>query len=180
MNKKSLSLVLLSLVFVSSLMFVSASFLEEAPKSQIIIEISDSFNLGSFWKEIIISLIVLLIIGAGIYNILELTSLFDIVWVKIIIAAGLGIISALTGWVSSFSVWALELAAAMGTIGIVLEIIIAIAIFIGLIFGSNWVARFAAKRKGQVAEIKAIKSSDEASAAITGLRRLQRNFEKKV
>jgi hypothetical protein len=67
------------------------------------------------------------------------------------------------------------------TVGIAagfLEIIVSIVIFIGLIFGNTWMAKFAAKRKGQKEYIKAIGSSSQAGAAIKGLREIQKEFRK--
>jgi hypothetical protein len=181
MKKSGLSLILLSLVLVSSLMFVSAqdSVFDKSPTSAFMQWITDFLGLGGTFKEIIIGIIVFAILFAGIYNILELTSLFDIKWVKILISAGLGVIAALTGLINRFSIFMLSFAAGLGTLGVVLEIIIAIVIFIGLSFGSNKIAKWAAKRKGQKEEIAAITSADEAAAAMVGLRRFQKRSTKK-
>lgn len=180
MKKSGLSLVLLSLVLVSSLMFVSAEgVFDKSPTSAFMQWITNFLGLGGTIKEIIIGIIVFAILFAGIYNILELTSLFDIKWVKILISAGLGVIAALTGLINRFSIFMLSFAAGLGTLGVVLEIIVAIVIFIGLSFGSNKIARWAAKRKGQKEEIAAITSADEAAAAMIGLRRFQKRSTKK-
>lgn len=181
MSKKSLSLVLLSFLFITSFaVLVSAAILDEQITSTFMQWVTDILGLGGTLKEVIIGFIILAIIFAGIYDILELTSIFDSRWVKIVISLGLGIITALTGIINRFSIFMLSFAAGLGTVGIVIEIVVAIVIFIGLSFGSNWAAKFAAKRKGQKEHIKAIKGADEAGAAIAGLKQLQKDFKSKV
>lgn len=178
---RSLSLVLLCFVLINSLMFVSAadSFLDKNPTSSFMQWVTEFLGLGGTFKEIIIGFIIFAILFAGLYDILELVSIFDQKWVKIVIAGGLGIIAAMTGLINRFSIFMLTFAAGFGTIGIVLEIIIAIVIFIGLSFGSNFIAKWAAKRKGQKEYIKAIGSSSQAGAAIKGLRHIQKEFRRK-
>ncbi len=134
------------------------------------------FNLGGSWKEVILGVIVMAIIFAGMYDILQLMMFFRTPWVQYTIAAGIGIAVSIIGVVNKIAIFMLSITAALGAIGIFLALIVALIIFIGLTLGSNMIARWAAKRKGQVEEIKAIESADEAAAAITGLRKIQRSF----
>jgi hypothetical protein len=158
---------------------VDAVFSLTGSPPQFVLSITDFLNLGSTWKEIIISLVVLVIIFAGVFDILELTSLFNNSWVLYVISGGLAVIACLTEGVYNIVNFALRFAAGAGAIGVAVEIVIAIAMFIGLSFGSNFIARWAAKRKGQKEYIKAITSSDEAGAAIKGLRHIQKEFKRK-
>lgn len=149
------------------------------PAPQIVIDITSWFVSGTDWKSIIISVIVLLIVFVGLYDILEITSFFSNQWVKLIIAAGISIIAAIVDVINNIASFMIQIAAGLGTIGVVLEIIVSIILFIGLSLGSNWIAKWSAKRKGQMEYVKAIKSSGEAGAAIRGLRELQQEFRKR-
>lgn len=129
-------------------------FLKEVDKNAWYWPAFDFIGLGETWQQVIIGLIIIAIIFAGLYDILELTSIFENRWVKFVIAAGLGIIAAITGLVRLFASWAFSIVAGLGTVGIVLEILIAIIIFIGLSFGSAWAAQFAARRRAAKAVAK--------------------------
>lgn len=154
-------------------------FLDEAPP-ETVSNIWDALNLvGNTWKDVIISVIVLLILFVGIYDLLELTTIFSNWWVILIISAGMSIIAALTNIIRNITYGLISFAAGFGALGIAIEIIISIIIFIGLSVGSNWIAKWAAKRKGQKEYIKSIKSSSEAGAAIRGLREIQQEFKRK-
>lgn len=104
-------------------------------------------KLGETWQQVVIALVILAIIAAGLFDILELVGLFENLAVKLIIAIGLGIVAAITGLIRWLVVWAAGLTATLGAIGIFLEVIIAIVLFIGLSFGGAWAAKFAAKRR---------------------------------
>ena len=134
-------------------------------------------QIGNTWREIIVFIIVLAIIFVMLYDILTLISIFSN-WVSLVIAIGLSIIAALFGWIRQMSVWAIGIAAGMGVAAGFIEIIISIVIFVGLVIGNNWMAKWAAKRKGQKEYVKAIHSSGQAKAAIRGLRELQKEFRK--
>lgn len=134
--------------------------------------------LGNDLTEIFISLIIVLIIFAAVYDMLELTSIFQNDWTQRLIAIGIALIAVILKWPLVITRWGLDFAAYLGVFGILYEIIIAIVIFIGLMFGNTWLAKFAVKRKGQVEQIKAIKGANQASAAITALRTLDKNFRK--
>jgi hypothetical protein len=154
------------------------SFLDRSPPSGIS-DIANAFlNVGNTWKDIIISVIVLLIIFVGIYDILELTTIFSNWWVILIISAGLSIIAALTNIVRNITYWLLSFAAGLGALGIVIEIVISIIIFVGLSIGSPVIARWAARRKAQAVQIRAIKKGSEVSGAITGLKEIWTNLKK--
>lgn len=177
-KKSGLNLILLSLVFVSSLMFVSAAVLDEAAPASIVF-ISQILNLGSVWKEIIIGLIMLAIIIAALYDILELTSIFESKPVKIIISVGLGLVFALTGLVNNFTIGMISFAAGFGAFAIWVEIMISILIFIGLSIGSTFISKWAAKKYANKQLVTAVKSGGEAAGAIRGLRTIQKEFKSK-
>ena len=134
-------------------------------------------QIGNTWREIIVFIIVLAIIFVMLYDILTLVSIFSN-WVYLVIAIGLSIIAALFGWIRQASVWAIGIAAGMGVAAGFIEIIVSIVIFVGLVIGNNWMAKWAAKRKGQKEYVKSIQSSGQAKAAIRGLRELQKEFRK--
>ena len=179
MKKESLNLVLLSFIFVSSLMFISAaSFLDNSVPTSITL-VTQFLQLGEVWKDFIIGLIILVIMIAALYDILELTSIFDSQVVKLLISIGLGLIFAITGLVNKVTIGMVSFAAGFGAFAIWVEIVFALAMFIGLAIGNSFIAKWAAKRKGQKEHIKAITGSDQASAAIEGLRNIQKEFRKK-
>lgn len=136
-------------------------------------------NITGTWRDVVLGLIILLIIFAAMYDILTLISIFQSKWVKLVIALGLALAAALTNIVYKITLFLLQYAAALGAIGIFIEIVICIIIFVGLAVGSTWIGKWAAKRKGQVAELKAIESSGNAKAAIRGMRNIQEEFERK-
>jgi hypothetical protein len=170
MNKKSLSLVLLSLVFVSSLMFVSAAdtstILSEAvPWSNTFL--TQIFLLGETWEEFIIGVIILLIIISSVYNILDITTIFGSTAVKVIISAGLGIVFAISGMVRGAATGMIKVAAALGAGVIWVEIIISLLIFLGLSLGVfPWLSEWAAKRKADAVKVAAIKGAGKIRAGI--------------
>lgn len=178
-NKKALILPLFILAILAvnlALVIAADNTIETSAFGQWLIKNLSYF--GSTAVEITISLIVSLIIFAGIYDILELVSILQRSWVKLIIALGLGLIVVILKWPISIAGFIMGIGATFGAIGIALEILVCIIIFIGLVFGNTYLAKFAAKRKGQAAEIKAIKSAGEAKAAIRGLREIQDEFKR--
>jgi presenilin-like A22 family membrane protease len=134
-------------------------------------------NLTGTWRQIILGLLILLIVFAAMYDILLLLSIFPSRWVKILLAAAIAIAAALTNIIHKIAVWFATVAAGLGVAAIFIEIVICIVIFVGLSFGSNWFAKFAARRKAAVAEATAIEGSGRAKAAITGLENVQEGFE---
>jgi len=92
------------------------------------------------WQEIVVGIITFMIIAAGIYDMLQLVSIFDNTYVKLIMAIGIGMIAGIFGLIRMFVMY-------MGALVATLEIGITIVIFIGLSFGSMFMAKFAAKRK---------------------------------
>ncbi|MFA5071406.1 MAG: hypothetical protein WC511_03515 [Candidatus Pacearchaeota archaeon] len=186
MNKKSLSLILLSLVFVSSLMFVSAlnggtsspsTFLSEAvPWSKTFL--TQLFRLGDTWNEFIIGIIILAIMIAALYDILALTSVFQGNAVKIIISVGLGLVFAITGMVNGFSIWMIEFAAGFGAGIIWLEIIAALIAFVGIIWGGGPIQRWAARRKSQFDYSQAIEAGGKIRGGIKILADVTKEAEK--
>lgn len=174
MNKKSLSLILLSLIFVSSLMFVSAAVLENS-LPEWLNPISNALNMGDTWNVFIISLIFVAILISSFYNILEITSFFDNNIVKLIISVGLGLIFVLTDLVGKFSIIMIQLAAGFGSIVVWVEIILSFAVFLILSLGVfPKLQEWAVKRQAQKEKMKAMKSSGEAAAAVKGLRNIQK------
>lgn len=171
-------IILLSFWLIFSLTFISATGPLDSAPTGVVGNVTNALGWGNTWRQVIISLVVLAIILAGIYDILELTSIFDNSWVKIIISVGLGIIASLIGWINAMSTFLFEFAAAGGAIAIAVEIIVSMIVFIGLSVGNSYIAKWAAKRKAQKEEIKAIKGAGKASAAIEGLGQIQDAFKK--
>ncbi len=174
MNKKILSLILLSLVLVSSLMFVSAaSALENSPKSQIVVVIVDFLNLGSTWKEIIIGIILLAIIAFALFDILSITSLFSTP-ANLVISIGLGLIFLISGMVNSLTIFMSQLLAGLGAFAIWFEIGFAIVIFIGLSIGSGPIQKWAAERHASRLQVKAMESANTVNAGAEFLKRVSK------
>ena len=134
-------------------------------------------EIGGSWREIIVYIIVLAIIFVMLLDILTLISIFSN-WVSLVIAIGFSIIAALTNIIRQISMWVITLSAGAGIAAGFIEIIVSIVIFVGLVFGSSRIAIWAAKRKAQREEIRAIKGAGQAGAAITGLKAIQRDFRK--
>ncbi|MCK9568294.1 hypothetical protein M0R72_05075 [Candidatus Pacearchaeota archaeon] len=175
MNKSGLSLVLLSLVFVSSLMFVSAAVLDESPTSQIVINVTDFFNFGSTWKEIIIGIIITGIMVFALFDILSLTSLFSTP-ANLVISIGLSLIFLLTGMVNKITVFMTQILAGLGAFAIWFEIGISIVIFIGLSVGSGPIQRWAAKMHGNRLKVKAMESANRVNAGSRFLKDVERDL----
>jgi hypothetical protein len=195
-NKKIFSLVLLSFLFINFFaVFVSAAdpadpsdYLSDSslisdslPLSSSLpdwlIPISNALNLGDTWNLFIISLIILVIIIAGLYDILTLTSIFQEGKVNLLISIGLSIIFLLTGLVNGITIRMVKFVAGFGAFAIWVEIIAAIVIFIGLSVGSTFISKWAAKKYGNLQIVKAVKGGGEAAAAIKGLRTIQKEFK---
>src|SRR3989344_1636881 len=174
-KKRLVSLVFLSLILFS-IVFPAVLAAENTPLDNLIKFFKDlTINkFGDKPSDVIVSLIITLVIFAGLYDILELISIFQLTWVKLVIAGCITLIGVIYQVPLFIMVWGGTIAASLGAFGIILEILVSIVIFIFLIIGNNWFAKFAARRKGAVEEIKAIKSADQAAAAITGLKRFQR------
>lgn len=184
--RKSFSILLLSLIFVSffSGLVIAASvgstssILDNSPSSQIIIVIAQNLNLGHTWKSIIFGLVVLAIIFAGTSDILAITSIFSSTTTTII-AIGLGIIAALSGTVSQITIILLQFAAGFGAGAIFIEIAVSIGIFIALMFGSTKIAMWAARRKMLASEVRATESSGEIAGAMEAEREIFKKALKK-
>lgn len=134
-------------------------------------------DIGNTWRDVIVYFIVLAIIFVMLLDMLLLTSIFS-GWVSGVVAAGISIIAVLTNIIRQISIWLITLTAGLGALGGFIEIIIAIVVFIGLALGSPKIALWAARRRAQKEEIKAIKGSGQAGAAIAGLKMIQREFKK--
>ena len=134
-------------------------------------------GLGGTWQQVIISIIVFVIIFAGFYDILELVSIFNSGWVKVLISIGLAVIAALVGLVNAIATALLSLAAGIGAVGIAVEIVISVIIFIGISFGSVKLAMWGAKRKYLANKIKTLNAAGDVKSAITGLREVEGAFK---
>jgi len=150
--------------------------LNSAPTVVVVNWIAGFLNIGPTWKQIIIGLVIILIISAGFYDILGFT-LMSNDKVKVIISIALGLIAALVGLVNSIVTAALSLIVTLGIAGIFLDIGMAVVIFIGLIFASTPIARFAAKREAQKQIIEGISEGGKAGKAFTALKTLNRSFK---
>jgi hypothetical protein len=136
-------------------------------------------NLTGTWREIVLGFLILLIIFAAMYDILQLVSIFQSRWVILLIAFAIALAAALTNFVHKIAVWFATIAAGLGTVAIFIEIIVCIVIFIGLSLGSTSIAKWAAKRKAQIETIKAMHGAGETKAAIRGMREIQEEFKRK-
>jgi len=130
-------------------------------------------NIGNTWKDVIVYIIILGLIFVMLLDILLLTSIFS-EWASFFISVGFSIIAALTNVIRQISIWVITIAAGLGVVAGFIEIIVAIVVFVGLVFASPKIAEFAARRKAQAVKIRSIKSAGEAGGAINFLRRLQR------
>ncbi len=144
---------------------------------QIILTLSNFLNLGSTWRELIISLVVLLIIFSVLFDLIEVTSIFSNPWVMYVIAGGLAVIACLTSIVYNITTFALQLLAGFGALGVVIEIAVAIIMGVGLAVGNSKIAIWVAKSKAQKEEIKAIKGAGAAGGAITALKKKKKRFK---
>jgi len=133
---------------------------------------------GTHWKDLIISVLVLLIIFAGLYDILTLLSIFPSPWVHIVLAAAISVIAALADGVSGITVWMLKIMGPATTLAIIIEIAVCIGLFILLSIGNNWAARFALKRKMQVRALQSAEGADKAATAIENLAKMEKAFVK--
>jgi hypothetical protein len=111
-------------------------------------------NLTGTWRQIILGILILIVIFAALYDILQLISIFQSRWVMMLIAFALALAAALTNIIHKIAVWMATVAAGLGAAAIFIEIVICLVIFVGLSFGSTWIAKWAAKRKGNVEEIQ--------------------------
>jgi hypothetical protein len=130
------------------------------------------------WKEFIVFIVTIAILFTMLFDMLSLISIFS-GWASGVIAGGMTIVASLVGFVRVITTWFITIGATMGIAAGFIEIGVSIVIFVGLVFGSSVIARFAAKRKGQKEYIKAIGSSAQAGAAIKGLRHIQKEFRRK-
>lgn len=186
MNKKSgLNLILLSFIFVSSLMFVSALDFDAGTGSLDATlpgwwySISTALGLGETYGVFFISLIIAAILIVALYDILVMTSIFD-EKVTLVISIGLGLIFILTGMINMITIVMTQVLAGLGAFAIWLEIGLAILIFIGLSIGSGPIQRWAAKRYANRLKVKAMKSSGKVNAATRFLKDITReSVEKK-
>lgn len=129
--------------------------------------------------QIITALIVSLIIMAVFYDIIALIGIIHIEWVQLVVSIGLGLIAVILKWPIKATAWIMSIGAGLGAIGIALEIGIVVVIFIGLVFGSTRVAKFAIKRKAQAEEIRVTKNVAQAKTAFGALRELDTEFRKR-
>jgi hypothetical protein len=150
-----------------------ASFLDKIPTNEIVNRVTNFLGFGETWKQIVISLVVFLIIFAGLKDLVAFAPLFR-KSTATVIAFGLAIIAILIGLVRSMAVLLLSFAAVLGTLGIIVEIIVAIVIFIGLSIANDKIAEWAVKKYGHAAKIQALRGSYETASAIKGLRKVQR------
>jgi len=122
------------------------------------------------------------ILAAGIYDILELVSIFQSTPVKLIIAIGLGLIAGLTGWVNATARALLSVAALLGTLGVIMEILASIVAFILLIWGGEKAKEWAANRKRKAMEVAGIKAAGrmrEGTRVLTAAAKGAEEAEKK-
>ena len=125
-------------------------------------QLTTTLKLGNNWGEFIGALCVLAIILAALYDILSFTA-FESVWVKTTIAIAIAIITTLTQGVLNITRWALSLAGAYTTFGVVAIIVIAITFFVIASFFTGKLKMMKAKRG-----VENIKAEGELGAAVIG------------
>jgi hypothetical protein len=136
--------------------------------------VTSFLGVGETWKQVIIGIIIMLIIFAALYDMIELTSIITNNWVIAIIAAGLAIIFALVDIVRTIATWLFTFAATLGAIGIFLEIVISIFIFIGLSFGGNWIARWSAKRQANRTLARGIRNAGKLESGVAMIKAVEK------
>ncbi|MEK6917541.1 MAG: hypothetical protein AABW51_01195 [Nanoarchaeota archaeon] len=140
-------------------------------------DISSSFNdlfAGADRQQIILTLIVIVILFAVLYDITMFMPFITSNPVRYIVAGGLTLAAVITGGMYKIYNAVLVVVASFGAAGVFIAIFVSIAIFIGLMVGNTFLAKWAAKIKGQQEELKAIKNANEAGATIQALRALKR------
>jgi len=162
-KKRIIALVFLGLFFLSlTLVLVSAQlFLGDIKES---LNKIFSENFGEKTSDIIVSIIVTLIIFAGLYDMLELLSIFQLQWVKYVIAGGITIIGVIYKLPIYITTVGASYVASLGAIGIILEVFVVVILFILLIIGSEKAGKFAQRRKNAREQINALKAGGEIKA----------------
>lgn len=155
------------------------SVLDNTPTT-VVINVAEMLNLpANTWKDIVIAVIMFLIVFAGIFDLIELTSFFSNKWVVVLIAAGLAIIGALSGVISAIMVFLGQVLAGLGAAAVFFEIGVSLLLLIGLSWGAPWAARRAAKRYAAKQVVEGIKKGGEISEAIAGLKQVRDEFKRK-
>jgi hypothetical protein len=92
--------------------------------------IVDWLGLGETWALVISSLMVMLIVISGLYDILGTFSAFSNKYVMFLIAFGIGVIAGVSGAVRALALFFFSIGAGLGALGIAIGIIIPVAIFV--------------------------------------------------
>jgi|GEM_PF-5519724 len=111
---------------------------------------------------LIIAVFIFLVIAFGIIDILSLTAPFFSRKTHYLIGFGLAFIAAFSRLLVYFTIWLFGLAAALGTIAVIFEIILAFVIFIGLAWCSEKAFAWALKRKIKAEALKGAKQPAKA------------------
>jgi hypothetical protein len=111
---------------------------------------------------LIIAVFIFLVIAFGIIDILSLTAPFFSRRTHYLIGFGLAFIAAFSRMLVYFTIWLFRLAAAMGTIAVIFEIILAFAIFMGLAWCSEKAFAWALRRKVKMKALKEVEEPAEA------------------
>jgi hypothetical protein len=130
------------------------------------------------WRELILAFLVLLIIFAGMFDILQMISIFQTDWVKVVIAIAIALAGALTGIVRKLAVSMAQWAAGLGAAAIFVEVIVCIAIFFGLAVGNKALARWNARRQAAMDEAQIIRKTGNIKGGIDVLNEVGRTTKK--
>ncbi|MEK6906752.1 MAG: hypothetical protein AABW81_03960 [Nanoarchaeota archaeon] len=175
-GKSILSFIMLGILFGSLIIFsvgvVSAAWYDDY---EWFMPISDFFGWGSTWQEIFISLFIVLIIVATLYDILGLTA-FESKPVKILIGVGIAGIASITNAIRGISTWAFAIAGGITSIGVSVVVIMAVLAFVLIHFGVSKLAKSMIRAKG---EIDAERDAAKARKGASTLRGASEGIEKK-
>lgn len=130
---------------------------------------------GETWEMIISALLVLLMITAGVYDILIGFSLFSNKYVQLILALGLGVIAAMSGTIMWISKGLFKLGSALGAGAVLVGVGVPLLVFIVLnVIAFKLVWKLKSARNSAEIEIGA----EDTAAAIEGLGNVAHGFKK--
>jgi len=132
---------------------------------------------GSTDPMMIFMCILVTLIFYGIaYDFLDLASIISSNLLKITISIGVAIMAIWLGWPIDLALWGLGFFTFVGAFGFLFEILAIGAVMVGLIFGNQAIAKWAARRKASAAIIRSIKTAGSVRGAITGLKEIGREL----
>ena len=135
----------------------------------------DWLGFGETWALVISSILVMLIIISGLYDILSTFSAFRNKYVIFIISAGVGIIAGFSGAVRALSILFFSITGGLGALSIVIGILIPLVIFVlvNVIF-----LKFFRKLRASRTIAEADTGATTAASAAEGLGKIAGGFRK--